>query len=72
MDASRQRAAFRVAVHRSLNLYIARVEGLPGCVGRGASPSEAVESARCAIRNYLAVAPLLAAEAVLVELVITA
>jgi len=72
MESNSRTAAFRVAVHRSLNLYIARVEGLPGCVGRGATPSEAVESARIAIRSYLAVAPLLAAEAVLVELVITA
>ncbi len=72
MDSRPPEARFKVAVHRCLNLYIARVEGLPGCVCRGATPSEAVESARAAIRAWLAVAPLLASEAVVVELVISA
>lgn len=72
MESARPSKAFRIAVHRSLNLYIARVDGLPGCVSRGATPSEAVENARAAIRAYLAVAPLLASDAIIVELVITA
>lgn len=72
MESNRKGPAFRVAVHRSLNLYIARVDGLPGCISRGATPSEAVENARAAIRNYLAVAPLLAADAIVVEIVISA
>lgn len=72
MEPNTKSTAFRIAVHRSLNLYIAKVDGLPGCVSRGATPSEAVENARAAIRAYLAVAPLLAADAIVVELVICA
>ena len=71
MDSKPRHQSFRVAVHRSLHCYIARVEGLPGCISRGATPSEAVENARLAIRSYLALAPSFEAEAVMVELIIT-
>jgi predicted RNase H-like HicB family nuclease len=63
---------FRVAVHRSLGCYVARVAGLPGCVTRGSTQAEAVENARAAIRAYLALAPILATESVVVELEISA
>ena len=63
---------FRIAVHRSLGCYVARVATLPGCVSRGATQAEAVENARAAIRAYLALAPILATEAVVVELEISA
>ena len=63
---------FRVSVHRSLGCYVARVASLPGCISRGATQAEAVENARAAIRAYLALAPILATEAVVVELEITA
>lgn len=73
MDAiTRHEARFRVAVHRSLGCYVARVASLPGCICRGSTQAEAVENARAAIRAYLALAPILATEAVVVELEITA
>ena len=62
---------FRVSVHRSLGCYVARVASLPGCISRGSTQAEAIENARAAIRAYLALAPILATEAVVVELEIS-
>jgi predicted RNase H-like HicB family nuclease len=69
---TRSEARFRVAVHRSLGCYVARVANLPGCICRGSTQAEAVENARAAIRAYLALAPILATEAIIVELEISA
>ena len=73
MNANPSREArFLVAVHRSLGCYVARVTTLPGCVSRGETQAEAVENARAAIRAYLALAPILATEGIVVELDVTA
>ena len=48
-------ATFQVALHRAMGSYIARVQELPGCMGRGATEVEAVEMARESIRAYLLV-----------------
>jgi predicted RNase H-like HicB family nuclease len=49
-------ASFSVALHRAMGCYVARVLELPGCVCRGETQVEAVESARASIRAYLQVA----------------
>jgi predicted RNase H-like HicB family nuclease len=49
-------ARFRVALHRAMGCYVARVLELPGCICRGATEVEAVETARASIRAYLQVA----------------
>jgi predicted RNase H-like HicB family nuclease len=59
---------FRVALHRAMGCYVARVLDLPGCVGRGATEVEAVETARNAIRAYLATASALEGEPAMVQL----
>lgn len=61
-------ARFRVAVHRALGRYFARVIELPGCVASGATEVEAVENARAAIRSYLRVARALSGDRATVEL----
>jgi predicted RNase H-like HicB family nuclease len=48
--------SFRIALHRAMGCYFARVLELPGCVCRGATEVEAVEMARASIRAYLQVA----------------
>ena len=48
-------ACFRVALHRAMGCYVARVLELPGCVCRGDTEVEAVERARVSIRTYLQV-----------------
>ena len=51
---------YRIAVHRLMGCYFARVVQLPGCVSRGATEVEAVENARAAIRAYLWITQALA------------
>ena len=53
---SKDGPSFRVALHRAMGCYVARVVELPGCVCRGATEVEAVETARASIRAYLQVA----------------
>ena len=69
-DASRGR--YRIAVHRAREGYFARAIDLPGCISRGATEVEAVENARAAIRDYLALARLAAASRATVRLEISA
>ena len=52
-------ASFRVALHRAMGCYFARVLELPGCTCRGETQVEAVEMARAAIRAHLQVAKAL-------------
>jgi predicted RNase H-like HicB family nuclease len=59
---------FRVALHRAMGCYLARVPELPGCVGRGATEVEAVEMARSAIRAHLVMARALEGDSAMVEL----
>ena len=59
---------FRVAVHRAMGRYIARVIELPGCLASGATEVEAVENARAAIRSYVRVAQALSGDRATVEL----
>jgi predicted RNase H-like HicB family nuclease len=59
---------FRIAVHRMLGCYFARVLELPGCICRGATEVEAVEMARAAIRAYLQVARALEGDPATVHL----
>lgn len=63
---------YRVALHRAMGCYFARVLDLPGCICRGATEVEAVENARAAIRAYLWIAQALAGDDVTVELEISA
>jgi predicted RNase H-like HicB family nuclease len=63
---------YRVALHRAMGCYFARVLDLPGCVCRGATEVEAVENARAAIRAYLWIAQALAGDDATVELEISA
>lgn len=63
---------YPVAVHRMPGFYLARVKNLPGCVCRGATPVEAVENVRAALRAHLLVANVLSSESAVVELEITA
>ncbi len=63
---------YPVAVHRMPGFYLARVKNLPGCVCRGATPVEAVESVRAALQAHLLLASVLSSESAIVELEITA
>ncbi len=63
---------YRIAIHRAKGCYFAHVIDLPGCFSRGASEVEAVENARSAIRAYLWVAQVLAADPATVQLEISA
>jgi predicted RNase H-like HicB family nuclease len=63
---------YTVAVHRGRDSYFARVMQVPGCVARGASEVEAVENVRAALRAYLWVAQVFAADRAAVELEIRA
>jgi predicted RNase H-like HicB family nuclease len=65
-------ARYRIAVHRLMGCYFARVVQLPGCVCRGATEVEAVENARAAIRSYLWIAQALAHDEAQVEIEIIA
>ncbi len=65
-------ARFRIALHRWQGSYFARAVDIPGCVSRGATEVEAVENARAAIRAYVRIAHVLAAESATVELEISA
>lgn len=62
---------FRIAVHRARGTYYARALDIPGCISRGASEVEAVENARAAIRAYLVLARVIAAERATVHLEIS-
>jgi hypothetical protein len=53
---------YRVSLHRAKGCWFARVLELPGCVARGASEVEAVESARAMIRAHLWVGQVLSGE----------
>lgn len=63
---------YRIALHRAMGCYFARVVNLPGCVVRGATEVEAIENARAAIRAYLWTAHVLAADEATMELEISA
>lgn len=63
-------ASFRVALHRAMGCYIARVLELPGCVCRGDTEVEAVEMARAAIRAHLQVARALEGDPATVHVLI--
>lgn len=63
---------YRIAVHRTGGGYVARAAALPGCACRGVTAVEAIENVRAAIRAYHALARIVAGEAAVVELEITA
>ena len=63
---------YRIALHRLMGCYFARVVELPGCVCRGATEVEAVENARAAIRAYLWIAHALSRDEAEIELEISA
>jgi predicted RNase H-like HicB family nuclease len=63
---------FHVNVHRARGGYFARVIEIPGCVARGATEIEAIENARSAIRAFLLVGQLLAADRPTVRVEISA
>ena len=67
-----QARRYRVFVHRAPRGYFARVAELPGCVAHGATEVEAVENVRVAIRTFAVVAELLALDAALVQVEISA
>jgi predicted RNase H-like HicB family nuclease len=46
---------YRIALHQSEEGFAVSVPGLPGCWSQGATESEAIENAKHAIRDYLAV-----------------
>ncbi len=46
---------YRIALHKSEEGFAVSVPGLPGCWSQGATESEAIENAKEAIRDYLAV-----------------
>ncbi|MCU0838148.1 MAG: type II toxin-antitoxin system HicB family antitoxin [Rhodospirillales bacterium] len=46
---------YRIALHRSKEGIAVSVPGLPGCWSQGATEAEAIENAKDAIRDYLAV-----------------
>jgi predicted RNase H-like HicB family nuclease len=46
---------YRIALHQSEEGFAVSVPGLPGCWSQGATESEAIENAKNAIRDYLAV-----------------
>ena len=46
---------YRVALHHSEEGFAVSVPGLPGCWSQWATEAEAIENAKDAIRNYLAV-----------------
>ena len=46
---------YRIALHQSDEGFSVSVPGLPGCWSQGATESEAVESIKDAIREYLSV-----------------
>ena len=66
MDSPGER--YRIDLYRAKGCYFAHVPQLPGCVSRGESEVEAVENARLAIRSYLWVMQILAADRATVRL----
>ena len=46
---------YKISLHRSDEGYSVSVPGLPGCWSQGATESEALDSIKDAIREYLAV-----------------
>ncbi len=46
---------YRIALHPSEEGFAVSVPGLPGCWSQGATETEAIENAKDAIRDYLAV-----------------
>ena len=63
---------FHVTLHRTQEDYVARIVEFPGCIARGASEVEAIENARCALREFLSISLLLGAEPALVQVEISA
>lgn len=63
---------YKVALHRSDEGFAVTVPGLPGCCSQGATEAEALANIADAIREYLAVAAELAAEAEVREVEVTA
>jgi predicted RNase H-like HicB family nuclease len=59
MDSNAHPGRYRVSLHRAKGTWFAHVLDLPGCIGRGSTEVEAVESARAVIRGYRQVARLL-------------
>lgn len=72
MNAPAQSPRYRIAVHRAAGGYIARAAALPGCACRGATAVEAIENVRAAIRAHHALTGILAGDAAVVEIEITA
>jgi hypothetical protein len=72
MNAPSDRPRYRISVHRAAGGYVARVAALPGCACRGATAVEAIENVRAAIRAHQALTGILAGEAAVVEIEITA
>lgn len=60
MDPNAHPGRYRVSLHRAQGTWFAHVLDLPGCIGRGTTEVEAVESARAVIQGYLQVARVLA------------
>lgn len=46
---------YRIALHQSEEGFAVSVPGLPGCWSQGATEAEAIENAKHAIHDYLAV-----------------
>ena len=46
---------YRIALHKSEEGYSVSVPGLPGCWSQGTTETEAIESIRDSIREYLSV-----------------
>ena len=46
---------YRIALYQSEEGFAVSVPGLPGCWSQGATEAEAIENAKHAIRDYLAV-----------------
>ena len=63
---------YRVFVHRVRRNYFARVAELPGCVAHGDTEIEAIENVRIAIRTFELVAELLASDASILQVEISA
>jgi predicted RNase H-like HicB family nuclease len=72
MEASPQAHRYRVSLHRARGTWFASVLDIPGCVGRGATEVEALESARGVIRTYMQIARMLSLDPARIVLEISA
>jgi predicted RNase H-like HicB family nuclease len=72
MDSPAHSSRYRVSLHRAQGTWFALVLDLPGCIGRGATEVEAVESARGVIRTHVHIARLLASDPARIVLEISA